>query len=155
MCFVSSTECKDLLRCGMLNPDSESRHNITEVRLSPWMRGPVSPLTPYTHTKILVEDCLPQMLLPSWETYRSDYNTSRQQSLTPPLPPVAESPRHSQRADDQTMAPSVVTSMKESRRGKDSSHYSVRSKISSAGKKLVHSILQRPHSSRTNPVVLN
>ncbi|CAI8028294.1 Testis-specific serine/threonine-protein kinase 1, partial [Geodia barretti] len=50
-----TTECKHLLRSGMLNTDSERRYDITELRLSLWMRAPAVPLTPYSTTKISAE----------------------------------------------------------------------------------------------------
>ena len=134
----------------MLNTDSESRYDVTELRLSLWMREPVSPLTPYTHTKILAEDCLPLSSLTSWGSFSSHLSTTN--TLLPP-PPVVDSRPAGLTDDSVREQPTSVCqkSKKESRRGKDSSHTSIKSKISSAGKKLVHSLLQRPSPSRTHP----
>ena len=136
----------------MLNTDSESRYDVTELRLSLWMRGPVSPLTPYTHTKILAEDCLPLSSLTSWGSFSSHLNTTNTLLPPPPLPVVDSRPAGLTDDSVREQPTSVCQkSKKESRRGKDSSHTSIKSKISSAGKKLVHSLLQRPSPSRTHP----
>ena len=47
----------------MLNVDVEVRCTIAELRICHWIRGPTSPLTPYTTTKHGEKECLPKVTL--------------------------------------------------------------------------------------------
>ena len=137
------TECKHLLRSGMLNTDSQRRYDITELRLSLWMRGPAVPLTPYSTTRITREDCLPHPLplsLPHWEARNIHLPSS------PATDPLTATPGHR----NSSSSPSASSSVNNKKRGKEgnSKDISLKTKISSASRKLVHTFTHhRPSSS--------
>ena len=143
----------------MLNTDSERRYDITELRLSPWMRGLARPLTPYPHTKITDSDYLPPSL-PRWETISSDLSSMPLPSSpgTGPHRPTATGVVETPVGPDRKQQPSSMTPVSVKRRqkeGKKRNHHdhSIRTKISSASKKLVHSFIHRPSSSRTESAI--
>ena len=145
-------ECKHLLRSGMLNTDSERRYDITELRLSLWMRGPAVPLTPYSTTKISAEDCLPHWERVGGYTGRVHLPSSPVTGPQTPRLPVhqtAPGPRSQPPSTPATV--SVKRTQKEAkRRNQDTS---IKTKINSASKKLVHSFTRRPSSSRTESAI--
>ena len=159
--YIFSAECEHLLTTGMLNCDAERRCDVAKLRLSPWMRGVVRHLTPYRSTKYPVEECLPKLPRPYApvstavaESHKSSvYSQQRpvcslQQSFEP-------APQNSPMSDSTNMQMSEHTASsaakKSKNKGKQSSvkhneqnychphharTFSLKGKISSAGKKL-------------------
>ena len=157
--YLFSAECEHLLATGMLNCDPVRRCDITRLRLSPWMRGAVHHLTPYCSTKYPVEECLPKLPRPCVsitttvaESHRpSVYSQPRpvctlQQSFgaTPQNSPMIDSTNT--QMSEQTASSAVKKSKKEKKhstvneqnccRPHETRTFSLRGRISSAGKKL-------------------
>lgn len=121
----------------MLNTDAEKRFDVTELRIALWMRGSVCTLTPYQHTKHLPQDCLLR------QPIATDHSTNGSSVYSHPRPVycVSQSIRARQQLTETASArkPNMPSPSKKK---------VIKGKISSAGKKLVKTILHRPSSSR-------
>ena len=106
----SHAECKQLLVYGMLNVDVGLRCDVIQLRISPWMRGHVQPLCPYSQIKHRPEACLPQEIFSLYHNSPQSYpgssvpypHTAR--VYTPPLiqPPLVSQRQTSTAGQRQT-----------------------------------------------------
>lgn len=76
----------------MLNLDVETRCTVEQVRISHWMRGPVSPLTQYRPTLYTTEECLPEVLLDPFFAEDAHYITDSSPSSAASIPVSVEQP---------------------------------------------------------------
>ena len=149
----------------MLNCDSKRRCDITQLRISPWMRSTVRPLTPYRYTKYVPEECLlkPLPCIPapihnagssSVSVYahpRPVCSVTQPSRLSQATQITATKRQHSVGRSKENRQPKTVIDQKngEQTTTRPAISRSVRGKISSAGRKLVKTILHRSSPPRT------
>ena len=135
----------------MLNVNAKMRYDVTEVRLSTWMRGTARRLAPYHTTKHLAQDCLPRTITTT-QTTRTTQTTQTTQTTGSssvycqprPVWSVSESLRATQPLTEAAPERNTQSSSPAKKTKKD-----IKSKINSAGKKLVKTILHRHSPTRT------